>query len=78
MLCVRAMGVQMSDGDTRKVNEKALKDPGEQWRPMAKFKSFQKNDQIWVLVGIGLLILTMNIVFGLGGDNGATNDMILK
>ena len=78
MLCVGAMGVQMSDGNTRKVNEAALKDPGEQWRPMAKFKSFQKNDQIWVLVGIGLLILIMNRVFGLGGDNGATNDMILK
>ena len=78
MLCVVAMGVQMSDGNTRKVNEAALKDPGEQWRPMAKFKSFQKNDQIWVLVGIGLLILTMNIVFGLGGDNGANTDMILK
>jgi hypothetical protein len=72
------MGVKMSDGDTRKVNEQALKDPGEQWKPMGKFKSFQKNDQIWVLVGIGLLIITMNLVFGLGGDNAATTDMILK
>jgi len=78
MLCVRVLGVQMSDGDTRKVNEKALKDPGEQWRPMSKFKSFQKNDQIWVFVGLGLLILAMNLVFGLGNDTPAATDMILK
>jgi len=36
----------MSDGDTRKVNEKVLKDPGAQWRPMEKFRSFQRSDQI--------------------------------
>ena len=62
-------GVSMSDGDTRKVNEKVLKDPGAQWRPMEKFRSFQRSDQIWVFIGLGLLILTLNIVFGFGGNS---------
>ncbi|MEC7827306.1 MAG: hypothetical protein VYB56_01050 [Actinomycetota bacterium] len=59
----------MSDGDTRKVNEKVLKDPAAQWKPMEKFRSFERIDQIWVLIGIGLLILTLNIVFGFGGNS---------
>ena len=69
MLCVHPLGVAMSDGDTRKVNEKVLKDPGAQWKPMEKFRSFERADQIWVLIGIGLLILTLNIVFGFGGNS---------
>ena len=56
----------MSDGDTRKVNENVHKDPGAQWRPMEKFRSFQRSDQIWAIIGLGLLILTLNIVFGFG------------
>ena len=62
-------GVSMSDGDTRKVNEKVLKDPHAQWKPLEKFRSFERIDQIWVFIGIGLLILTLNIVFGLGGNS---------
>jgi len=69
MLWVRPPGVEMSDGDTRKVNEKVLKDPNAQWRPMEKFRSFQRADQIWVFIGLGLLILTLNIVFGFGGNS---------
>ena len=69
MLCVHPLGVAMSDGDPRKVNEKVLKDPGAQWKPMEKFRSFERIDQIWVLIGIGLLILTLNIVFGFGGNS---------
>ena len=60
----------MSDGDTRKVNEKVLKDPNAKWKPMEQFRGCEKTDQIWVLVGIGLLILTMNIVFGFGNSVG--------
>ena len=60
----------MADGDTRKVNEKVLKDPNAKWKPMEQFRGFEKTDQIWVLVGIGLLILTMNIVFGFGNSVG--------
>jgi hypothetical protein len=61
----------MSDGDTRKVNEQVLKDPAEMWKPLEKFRSFQRADQIWVFIGLGLLILTLNIVFGFG-DNSNT------
>jgi len=70
MLCVRPTEATMSDGDTRKVNEAVLKDPSAKWKPMEQFRSFQKSDQIWVLVGIGLLILTLNIVFGFGNSGG--------
>ena len=59
----------MSDGDTRKVNEAVLKDPNAQWRPLEKFRSFERIDQIWVFIGLGLLILTLNIVFGFGGQS---------
>ena len=59
----------MSDGDTRKVNEEVLKDPSAQWRPLEKFRSFERIDQIWVFIGLGLLILTLNIVFGFGGNS---------
>jgi len=59
----------MSDGDTRKVNEKVLKDPAEMWRPLEKFRSFERIDQIWVFIGLGLLILTLNLVFGFGGQS---------
>ena len=59
----------MYDGDTRKVNEQVHKDPGAQWRPLEKFRSFQRADQIWVFIGLGLLILTLNIVFGFGGNS---------
>lgn len=69
MLLAHPLGVAMSDGDTRKVNEKVLKDPAAQWKPMEKFRSFERIDQIWVLIGIGLLILTLNIVFGFGGNS---------
>ncbi len=69
MLLAHPPGVAMSDGDTRKVNEKVLKDPAAQWKPMEKFRSFERIDQIWVLIGIGLLILTLNIVFGFGGNS---------
>ena len=62
-------GVEMSDGDTRKVNEEVLKDPSAQWRPLEKFRSFERIDQIWVFIGLGLLILTLNIVFGFGGNS---------
>ncbi len=57
----------MSDGDTRKVNEKALKDPNAQWVPLEKFKGFSKSDQIWVLVGLAVLIIILNVAFGTGG-----------
>tara|TARA_B100001750_G_C15284636_1_gene484208 strand:+ start:369 stop:590 length:222 start_codon:yes stop_codon:yes gene_type:complete len=70
MLWVDPLGVTMSDGDTRKVNEKVLKDPAAQWKPMEKFRSFERADQIWVFIGIGLLILTLNIVFGFGNSGG--------
>ena len=53
----------MSDGDTRKVDEKSLKDPGKMMVPFAKFKSFQRSDQIWVICGILFLIILMNVVF---------------
>jgi hypothetical protein len=59
----------MSYGDTRKVNEGVLKDPAEMWRPLEKFRSFQRADQIWVFIGLGLIILTLNIVFGFGGNS---------
>ena len=59
----------MSDGDTRKVNEKVLKDPNAQWKPFEKFRSFERIDQIWVFIGLGILIVPLNIVFGLGGNS---------
>ena len=37
---------------------------------MEKFRSFERADQIWVFIGIGLLILTLNIVFGFGNSGG--------
>jgi len=62
-------GAAMSDGDTRKVNEKVLKDPNAQWKPFEKFRSFERIDQIWVFIGLGILIVTLNLVFGLGGNS---------
>ena len=59
----------MSDGDTRKVNEEVLKDPNAKWKPFEQFRGFERADQIWVFIGIVLLILTLNIVFGLGGNS---------
>ena len=38
MLCVRAMGVQMSDGDTRRVNETSSQRP---WRAVATHGQIQ-------------------------------------
>ena len=69
MLCATPHGAAMSDGDTRKVNEKVLKDPNAQWKPFEKFRSFERIDQIWVFIGLGILIVTLNIVFGLGGNS---------
>ena len=59
----------MSDGDTRKVNDAVLKAPNAKWKPLEQFRGFERADQIWVFIGIGLLILTLNIVFGLGGNS---------
>ena len=69
MLWVHPLVVSMSDGDTRKVNEEVLKDPNAKWKPLEQFRGFERADQIWVFIGIGLLILTLNIVFGLGGNS---------
>ena len=59
----------MSDGDTRKVNEEVLKDPNAKWKPLEQFRGFERADQIWVFIGIGRLLWTRNIVFGLGGNS---------
>ncbi len=48
---------------------KVLKDPSAQWKPLEKFRSFERIDQIWVFIGLGILIVTLNIVFGFGGDS---------
>ncbi|WP_419921803.1 hypothetical protein [Candidatus Poriferisodalis sp.] len=53
----------MSDGDTRKIDKKSLKDPAGMMVPLAKFRSFQRSDQIWVIGGILFLIILMNVVF---------------
>ena len=60
----------MSDGDTRKVNEKVLKDPNAKWKPMEQYRGFEKTDKIWVLVCIGMMIMKKNIVFGFGNSVG--------
>ena len=57
----------MSDGDTRNVNEKSLQDPSKMMAPLAKFRSFQRSDQIWVIGGLLFLIVLINIVFAGGG-----------
>lgn len=57
----------MSDGDTRKVNEKAFTDPSQMMMPFAKFRSFKRADQIWSLAGILFLIVLLNVVFYKGG-----------
>ena len=57
----------MSDGDTRKVDEKSLQDPYRMMVPFAKFKSFQFADKLWVLGGLLFLIVLINIVFSGGG-----------
>ena len=57
----------MSDGDTRKIDEKSLRDPARMMVPFAKFKSFQRSDQIWVLGGLLFLIVLINVVFSGGG-----------
>lgn len=57
----------MSDGDTRKVDEKSLQDPYKMMVPFAKFKSFQFADKLWVLGGLLFLIILINIVFSGGG-----------
>ncbi len=56
----------MSDGDTRKVDERALRDPNSQWAPFAKFKSFKRADQMWAIGGLIFLIIIINIVFATG------------
>ncbi len=55
-----------NDGDTRKVNESVLKDPAAKWIPMEQFRSFSRADQIWVIIGLAILVITLNLVFGLG------------
>ena len=47
MLWVHPLGVSMSDGDTRKVNEEVLKDPNAKWKPLEQ-PGFERADQIWV------------------------------
>ncbi len=57
----------MSDGDTRKVDQKSLDDPNKMMVPFAKFKSFQFADKLWVLGGLLFLIILINVVFSGGG-----------
>ena len=57
----------MSDGDTRKIDGKALDDPAKMMMPLAKFRSFRRADQIWVLGAVVFLIVLINIVFSSGG-----------
>lgn len=57
----------MSDGDTRKIDEKSLEDPHKMMVPFAKFKSFEFADKLWVLGGLLFLIVLINIVFSGGG-----------
>ncbi|MDG2114262.1 MAG: hypothetical protein P8N02_16825 [Actinomycetota bacterium] len=58
-----------NDGDTRKVNEDAFKDPNAMWVPMEKFRSFTLGDRLWVIAGLLILVVVLNLVFGLGGDD---------
>ena len=57
----------MSDGDTREIDEKSLRDPARMMVPFAKFKSFQFADKLWVLGGLLFLIVLINVVFSGGG-----------
>ena len=57
----------MSDGDTRKVDEKSLRDPARMMVPFAKFRSFELADKLWVLGGLLFLIVVINIVFSTSG-----------
>ncbi len=58
--------ISMSDGDTRKPNKEALKDPRSMWAPLGKFKSFKRADQIWVIGAMVFLIVLINVVFSNG------------
>ena len=60
-----------NNGDTRAVNKAAFKDPNKMWVPLEKFRSFTRSDQLWVLAGLAILIIVLNLVFGLGGENPA-------
>lgn len=57
-------------GDTRRVNKAAFKDPNKMFVPMEKFRSFSRADQLWVIAGLVILVVVLNLVFGLGGDSG--------
>ncbi|WP_419842324.1 hypothetical protein [Candidatus Poriferisodalis sp.] len=59
----------MSDGDSRKVDEKSLQDPNRMMVPFAKFRSFGFADKLWVLGGLLFLIILINIVFSGGGGS---------
>jgi hypothetical protein len=62
----------MSDGDTRKVNEAAFKDPNQMFVPLEKFRSFTRADQLWVIAGLVILVVILNIVFAGGGPENPT------
>lgn len=62
-----------NDGDTRRVNEDAFKDPNAMFVPMEKFRSFTRADRLWVVAGLVILIVVLNLVFGLGGDSTTTS-----
>lgn len=53
------------DGDTRKVdsgtltNKKRLDDV-----PLAKFRSFQRSDQFWVIAGLLALLVIISVFLG--------------
>ena len=68
MLWVHPLGVSMSDGDTRKVNEEVLKDPNAKWKPLEQFRGFERAIKSGCSSALGL-IWTLNIVFGLGGNS---------
>ena len=58
------------NGDTRKVNQAAFRDPNAMFVPLEKFRSFTRADRLWVLGGLVFLIILLNLVFGTG--NGST------
>lgn len=52
-------------GDTRGVNEDVLSNKRAQdMKPLGKFRSFSRSDQIWVIAGLLVLMIVISVFLG--------------